>query len=214
MLEAWTRGQGRRAWRARSQIGCRLRCRQGSKPAPSATPWCCTPAPLGAWSSPCGRSATAGRRSRPSWTSLLAARDEAEGHARARYETAAAVDGDVIRLWFGRLEPATSDPPWRDVLPELPSLPLPPLFEDAGATTRRRSRVLSRATPTRTLVAWQESKQRAAAPVGHARRQADARLPGRPVPRRVGHRPRSPRPAQGAPAGQSAARVVSEVATV
>src|SRR5207342_361137 len=67
---------------------------------------------------------------------LLAARDEAEGHTRARYETAAAVDGDVVRLWFGRLEsPDPSEPPWRGLLPELPSLPLPPLLEDAGATT-------------------------------------------------------------------------------
>ena len=66
---------------------------------------------------------------------LLAVRDEAEGHTRWRYETAAAVDGDVVRLWFGRLEPTTSEPPWRDVLPELPSLPITPLFEDAGATT-------------------------------------------------------------------------------
>jgi hypothetical protein len=66
---------------------------------------------------------------------LLAARDEAEGHTRTRYETAAAVDGDVVRLWFGRLEPATSEPPWRSVLPELPSLPLPLLLEDAGTTT-------------------------------------------------------------------------------
>jgi hypothetical protein len=75
---------------------------------------------------------------------LLAVRDEAEGHTRSRYETAAAVDGDVVRLWFGRLEPATSEPPWRDVLPELPSLPLPPLFEDAGATTATFPGVVTR----------------------------------------------------------------------
>jgi hypothetical protein len=66
---------------------------------------------------------------------LLAARDEAEGYTRARYEAAAAVDGDVVRLWFGRLEPVTSEPPWSGVLPELPSLPLPLLLEGAGATT-------------------------------------------------------------------------------
>ena len=75
---------------------------------------------------------------------LLAVRDEAEGHARTRYETAAAVDGDVVRLWFGRLEPVTSEPPWRGVLPELPSLPLPPLFDDAGATTATFAAVVTR----------------------------------------------------------------------
>jgi hypothetical protein len=75
---------------------------------------------------------------------LLAVRDEAEGHTRSRYETAAAVDGDVVRLWFGRLEPATSEPPWRDVLPELPSLPITPLFDDAGATTATFPGVVTR----------------------------------------------------------------------
>ena len=75
---------------------------------------------------------------------LLAVRDEAEGHTRSRYETAAAVDGDVVRLWFGRLEPATSEPPWRDILPELPSLPITPLFEDAGATTATFPAVVTR----------------------------------------------------------------------
>ena len=75
---------------------------------------------------------------------LLAVRDEAEGHTRTRYETAAAVDGDVVRLWFGRLEPVTSEPPWRGVLPELPSLPLPPLFDDAGATTATFAAVVTR----------------------------------------------------------------------
>jgi len=75
---------------------------------------------------------------------LLAARDEAEGHTRARYETAAAADGDVVRLWFGPLEPVTSDPPWRAVLPELASLPLPPLFDDAGATTATLTGIVTR----------------------------------------------------------------------
>ena len=144
---------------------------------------------------------------------LLAVRDEAEGHTRTRYETAAAVDGDVVRLWFGRLEPVTSEPPWRGVLPELPSLPLPPLLEDAGATTATfAGGCHPRPRPVRS--GHGRSRDRATAQVGHARRQADARLPGRRVPRRVGHRARSPRPAQGAPAGQPAARVVSEVATV
>ena len=69
ILEAWTRGQGRRAWRARSQIGCRLRCRRGSSRAPSATPSWSTPAMPAAWSSPCGRSADSGRRSRRPSTS-------------------------------------------------------------------------------------------------------------------------------------------------
>jgi len=75
---------------------------------------------------------------------LLAARDEAEGHTRTRYETAAAVDGDIVRLWFGRLEPVTSEPPWRAVLPELPSLPLLLLLEDAGATTATFPAVVTR----------------------------------------------------------------------
>lgn len=75
---------------------------------------------------------------------LLAARDEAEGHTQARYETAVVVDGDVVRLWFGRLDPVTSEPPWRAVLPELPSLPLTPLFEDAGATTATFPGVVTR----------------------------------------------------------------------
>jgi hypothetical protein len=65
---------------------------------------------------------------------LLAARDEAEGQARVRYETAAAVDGDVVRLWFGRLEPAAAEPPWRDALPELPFLPLAALLDDGAST--------------------------------------------------------------------------------
>jgi hypothetical protein len=75
---------------------------------------------------------------------LLAVRDEAEGHTRTRYETAAAVDGDVVRVWFGRLEPVASEPPWRGVLPELPSLPLPALFDDAGATTATFPAVVTR----------------------------------------------------------------------
>lgn len=75
---------------------------------------------------------------------LLAVRDEAEGHTRMRYETAAAVDGDVVRLWFGRLEPVTSEPPWRGLLPEMPSLPLALLFEDAGATTTTFPAVVTR----------------------------------------------------------------------
>jgi hypothetical protein len=65
---------------------------------------------------------------------LLAARDEAEGQARVRYETAAAVDGDVVRLWFGRLEPAVAQPPWRDVVPELRFVPLAALLEDGSST--------------------------------------------------------------------------------
>jgi len=65
---------------------------------------------------------------------LLAARDEAEGQARVRYEAAAAADGDVVRLWFGRLEPATAEPPWRDVVPELDVVPLAALLDDGAST--------------------------------------------------------------------------------
>jgi hypothetical protein len=65
---------------------------------------------------------------------LLAARDEAEGHARSRYETAAAVDGDVVRMWFGHLEPG-AEPPWRDVLAELPAVPIASLLGDPGPST-------------------------------------------------------------------------------
>jgi hypothetical protein len=66
---------------------------------------------------------------------LLAARDEAEGQARVRYETAAAADGDVVRLWFGRLEHPAAEPPWRDVVSELPFLPLADLLDDGRAST-------------------------------------------------------------------------------
>jgi hypothetical protein len=65
---------------------------------------------------------------------LLAARDEAEGHARRRYETAALLEGDAVRVWFGPLDPATAEPPWRDVVDELPAVPVALLFEE-GATT-------------------------------------------------------------------------------
>jgi hypothetical protein len=67
---------------------------------------------------------------------LLAARDEAEGHARRRYETAAAVDGDAVRVWFGLLEEPQAGPPWRAVLPELPAVPVAALLEDAGPSTQ------------------------------------------------------------------------------
>jgi hypothetical protein len=65
---------------------------------------------------------------------LLAARDEAEGHARRRYETAAALDGDAVRVWFGLLDPVTAEPPWRDVVAELPAVPVAPLFEEGAST--------------------------------------------------------------------------------
>jgi hypothetical protein len=65
---------------------------------------------------------------------LLAARDEAEGHARRRYETAAALDGDAVRVWFGLLDPVTAEPPWRHVVAELPAVPVAPLFEEGAST--------------------------------------------------------------------------------
>ena len=67
---------------------------------------------------------------------LLAVRDEAEGHARGRYETAAATDGDVLRVWFGRVEHAGAEPPWRDVVAEMPALPIAGLLEDLSASTQ------------------------------------------------------------------------------
>jgi hypothetical protein len=65
---------------------------------------------------------------------LLAARDEAEGHVRRRYEAAAAAENGHVRLWFGRLDPVDAEPPWRGVVAELAALPIAPLF-DEGATT-------------------------------------------------------------------------------
>jgi hypothetical protein len=74
---------------------------------------------------------------------LLAVRDEAEGHTRLRHEAAAVLDGDVVRLWFGRLEPVTAEPPWYDAVPELPAVPLGLLLDDAGATTPTVSAVVN-----------------------------------------------------------------------
>jgi len=65
---------------------------------------------------------------------LLAVRDEAEGHARRRYETAALLDGDAVRVWFGPLDPVTAEPPWRDVVAELPAVPVSSLFEEGAST--------------------------------------------------------------------------------
>ena len=143
---------------------------------------------------------------------LLAARDEAEGQARVRYETAAAADGDVVRLWFGRLEPATAEPPWRDVVPELDVVPLTALLDDGASTLTTPAIVTDDRDPYAGVMAGVETD--AAGSVGDARRAADARLSGGRLPRRVGHRPRPPRPAQGAPARSAPARVVSQVATV
>jgi hypothetical protein len=66
---------------------------------------------------------------------LLAVRDEAEGQARVRYETAAAADGDVVRLWFGRIDPDAAGPPWRNVVPELGVVPLSALLEDGPSAS-------------------------------------------------------------------------------
>ena len=90
---------------------------------------------------------------------LLAARDEAEGQARVRYETAAAADGDVVRLWFGRLEPATAEPPWRDVVPELDVVPLTALLDDAGFDVDDARDCHGRPRLVR-WSRWQESKPR------------------------------------------------------
>ncbi len=65
---------------------------------------------------------------------LLAARDEAEGHARRRYEIDAALESGELRMWFGRLDPADAEPPWRGVLDELPAVPVASLL-DEGTTT-------------------------------------------------------------------------------
>ena len=65
---------------------------------------------------------------------LLAARDEAEGHARRRYEADAALEEGELRMWFGRLDPLDAEPPWRGVVDELPAVPVAPLL-DEGTTT-------------------------------------------------------------------------------
>lgn len=65
---------------------------------------------------------------------LLAARDEAEGHARRRYETDVALEEGELRMWFGRLDPLDAEPPWRGVVDELPAVPVAPLL-DEGTTT-------------------------------------------------------------------------------
>jgi hypothetical protein len=74
---------------------------------------------------------------------LLAVRDEAEGHARRRYETAVALDGDAVRIWFGLLDPVSAEPPWRDVVAELPAVPVAALFEDAGPSTLTMAAVVT-----------------------------------------------------------------------
>jgi hypothetical protein len=74
---------------------------------------------------------------------LLAARDEAEAHARRRYETAVALDGDAVRIWFGLLTPVTAEPPWRDVVDELPAVPVAPLFEERRASTPTTAAVVT-----------------------------------------------------------------------
>jgi hypothetical protein len=65
---------------------------------------------------------------------LLAARDEAEGHARRRYETDASLESGDLRLWFGPLGPADAEPPWRGVVDELPAVSLAHLL-DVGTIT-------------------------------------------------------------------------------
>jgi len=65
---------------------------------------------------------------------LLAARDEAEGHVRRRYETDAALESGELRLWFGRLGPADAEPPWRGVVDELPAVPVAHLLDEGTIT--------------------------------------------------------------------------------
>lgn len=65
---------------------------------------------------------------------LLAARDEAEGHARRRYETDVALEEGELRMWFGRLDPLDAEPPWRGVVDELPAVPVAPLLDEGTAT--------------------------------------------------------------------------------
>ena len=86
---------------------------------------------------------------------LLAVRDEAGIETRERYERDAALDWDVVRMWFGRVPPATP-PPWRRVLPELQPLPAADLVGPAVATDRSRPYAGSmagseRAVPVRSL---------------------------------------------------------------
>ena len=65
---------------------------------------------------------------------LLAARDEAEGHARRRYEADAALEEGELRMWFGRLDPLDAEPPWRGVVDELPAVPVAPLLDESTTT--------------------------------------------------------------------------------
>jgi hypothetical protein len=74
---------------------------------------------------------------------LLAARDEAEAYARRRYETAAALEGGVVRVWFGPLDPVTAEPPWRDVVDELKAVPVASLLDDAGASNQTLAAVVT-----------------------------------------------------------------------
>ena len=73
---------------------------------------------------------------------LLAARDEAEGHVRRRYEAAAAAEDGHVRVWFGRLDPADAEPPWRGVVPELPAVSIASLLEE-GVTTPTMAAVVT-----------------------------------------------------------------------
>jgi hypothetical protein len=50
--------------------------------------------------------------------------DEASEATTDRYECDFAFGGDVIRLWFGLAPPTPATNEWRDVLPELPAIPL------------------------------------------------------------------------------------------
>jgi hypothetical protein len=90
---------------------------------------------------------------------LLAARDEAEGHARRRYEAAAAVEDGHVRVWFGRLDPADAEPPWRGVIAELPAVSVASLLEEGSTTPTMAAVVTLDSAPYSGAMAGIESVQ-------------------------------------------------------
>jgi hypothetical protein len=90
---------------------------------------------------------------------LLAARDEAEGHVRRRYEVAAAAEDGRLRVWFGRLEPPDAEPPWRGVVSELAALPIAPLFGEGTTTPTMAALVTLDPDPYAGVMAGIESVQ-------------------------------------------------------
>jgi hypothetical protein len=70
----------------------------------------------------------------PIGTSLTQVADESSEATTDRYECDFAFEDDGIRIWFGAA-PRTRPPDvkWRDLLPELPPIPIGEILTDAGA---------------------------------------------------------------------------------